>query len=169
MIIRYYPDTPVASYPYRHYTREDGTITGTMPVERFLELKDSIQQDGILNPLIVEFYKMEGLEEAQLCIRLGHNRAAILDQLGIETAPILFVVPDDCKHMLPQGEYTNIPVVRGTALLSALRHLWSEVPRAESGEFIGFADAWMESELLLTTVRACLPDPNQLHHQRVRT
>lgn len=166
--IAYHPATHVVGlYPHRRYIREDGEITGTMPTERFTMLKDSLAEDGVINPIIVEYMFAEtttGMGKVKcLAVSVGNNRVECMNQLGIEKAPVLFVVPNYVIDSLPEG-CEEIP--QDENLISRVRALWSEVIRAD--EELGYADAWSESGTLLTLVQTTLPSPNDFVAQRRR-
>lgn len=190
LILRYYPDTPVTCYAYSRHVRDlshltpdvrqeiersNGAttwLTGNMEWNRYMRLKRSIQEDGILNPFIVEYYKKDKgngkyYDRPVLAIRTGNNRACILSELGIERGPVLFAVPRSVERLLPDDPYTDIPI--NSSLLSTLRSLWGEVLRAPEDEHdgnLGVPDAWMDSNLLLATVRSTMENPNSLTRQR---
>lgn len=167
--IAYHPDTPVVGlYPHRRYKREDGETTGTMPAEKFNLLKDSIQESGVINPIIVEhmFAEVDGHTSRVKClaVSVGNNRVECMNQLGIEKAAVLFVVPNYVVDSLPEGCET---IPQDENLLSRVRELWCEVIRAD--EELGYADAWSESGTLQTLVRTTLPNPNDFVAKRRRT
>ena len=169
-LIQYYEDCDFSKYPHLYFIREDGTRTGTMGTEPFHRLKSHLAEHGMQNPITVEWMEKEkpnnhgGKLPPQLAVNLGNNRAEAMHQLGQPHGPVLFVIPRDKAHLLPNGG-TRIPI--DGMLLSRLRELWSEVIRA--GEEIGYADAWSESNLLLQLVWETLPNgPNSLQIQRRR-
>lgn len=168
--IAYTPDTPIVGViHHRRYTREDGTVTGTMGTDRFEALKASILESGIINPIIVEWMFCETPtgtgKEKMFGVSVGNNRVECMRQLGIESGPVLFVVPNYVVDKIPaQGPLIELP--QDNTLLSRVRALWSEVIRAD--EEIGYADAWSESGTLQTIVRATLEHPNDFVAQRRR-
>lgn len=175
-MIRYYRDCDFSSYPHLYFQRDDGYRTGTMPTEQFQRLKSDLAEHGMLNPITVEWMEKErpnnhgGRLPPQLAVNLGNNRAEAMHQLGQPHGPVLFVIPRDKAHLLPEGGET-IPI-DGT-LLSRLRMLWCDVYRARENEDeeieIGYADAWSESNLLLQLVWETLPNgPNSLKIERRR-
>lgn len=157
----------VGVYPHRFYTRDDGTVTGTMPTERFAALKESIREDGIINPIIVEwmFAEVAGVQGhvKQLAVSVGNNRVEAMRQLGIEGGPVLYVVPD---YITDRIKGPAVEIVQDSNLLSNIRRLWREVWRADLE--LGYADAWSESGTLQTLVRATLPEPNNFLPQSKR-
>lgn len=142
-IIRYYPETPIDIYPWRHYERPGGR-TGTMDEERFERLMKDIRMWGFKHPLIVEYYTMEGTHTQDLYVRVGHNRAEIAHQVNIFVGPVLFVVPDHVLNRLPDGPHRDL--AQDKNLLPELRKLWTDVDGWPS-------DAWKDSGLLLTLTR----------------
>lgn len=186
-IIRYYPDTPVGCYPYTYHELDfshlpvdqqqdrkraglpDTWTTGSMDFDRYNRLKDDIAENGMVNPLIIEWFA-QGKDTGQgrrsgpcLAVRVGNNRACVLKDLGVESAPCLFVVPASKEHLLPDGEYVRLDI--NSSLLSAIRELSREVTRAvaEQGtSCLGMPDAWMDSNLLDAIVRGTMDDPHQL-------
>lgn len=147
-ILRFYPSTPVLCYKWRAYERPDGR-TGTMPTDEFMELRGSIAACGIINPFIVEYYILELHHQPDLNIRVGHNRAECMSQLGMKNGPVLFVVPADVASELPEGVWKELAVEKG--LLSKVRELWCDVDRADGTKY--YSDAWKDSGLLLSIVR----------------
>ncbi|MEE9581016.1 MAG: ParB/Srx family N-terminal domain-containing protein [Nitrosomonadaceae bacterium] len=53
----------------------EGTKTGGMGRNKFLELKESIKNDGLTNPIIIE-------QDQNFRIAMGHNRVEAMEQLG---------------------------------------------------------------------------------------
>lgn len=141
-LIRYYPCTPF-DFKWRHYERHEGR-TGTMPAERFFELKEDMAKRGMLNPLIVEYYIMELHHQPDFFVRVGHNRAEAAHQLGIRQGGVLFVVPETQVSKLPSGPHRDL--AQDETLIYELRKIWTDVHGWES-------DAWKDSGLLLTLVR----------------
>jgi hypothetical protein len=152
-LIRYVEDCDLTPYPHRAYIRDDGTQTGTMGNDEFALLKSSIAEEGLLHPIIIEWYEGEGDHCHKLQVRVGHNRKEAMRQLGQTRGKVLFVIPRQLTHHIPDTG-KNIPI-EGT-LLSTLRGLWSVGDRAR--------DSWSDSGLLLQLVWETLPDgPNSLN------
>jgi len=184
MLIRHYPLTPLTCYPYSCFEnayshlpmdkrqereRSGGAMTwrtGNMDYDRFERLKRSIHDEGILNPVMIEYFKKEK-HPLGLAVQVGNNRVCAMDILGIESGPALFIVPRSVEHLLPSDPFTDL--AQDSTLLSTVRALWSEVLRAPEESHdgnLGQPDAWMGSNVLLALVRNTLPDPNLLTRQR---
>lgn len=189
-IVRYYPDTPLGQYPYAYAIQDfshlpvdqrqereraglpDTWVTGSMDFDRYQRLMADIAQHGMVNPLIIEWFP-QGKDTGQgrktgptLAVRVGNNRACVLNELGVESGPCLFVVPKTVEHLLPEGEFTELPM--DSSLLSRIRELVQKVDRAlaeEGKSCLGMPDAWMDSNLLDGLVRATLKDPHQLQRR----
>ena len=190
MLIRFYPNTPLTCYPFSCYEntyshlpvdkrqereRSGGAMTyrtGNMGYDRFERLKRSIQDEGILNPVMIEYFVKEkpngrGHHPLGLAVQVGNNRVCAMDVLGIERGPALFIVPRSVIHLLPEGLYED--VAQDKTLLPLLRKLYVEVLRAPEESHdgnLGPPDAWMGSNVLLELVRNTLSDPNLLTRQR---
>ena len=191
VILRYYPDTPVTCYPYSCPTRDFSHLLpderqqrergglpmawagGTMEWDRYERLKSSIQEEGVLNPFIVQWFTKpkpdwpKGYKMPTLAIHVGNNRACVMNELGMERGPVLFAVPRSVERLLPEDPYVSVGI--NSSLLSTLRSLWRELLRAPDENHdgnLGVPDAWMDSNLLLELVRSTLDNPNSLKRQR---
>ena len=67
--------------------------TGGMGRKEFLALKESIENDGLINPIIIE-------QDQQFRIAIGHNRVEAMYQLGHTHIKAVLLVKGG-KHMLP--------------------------------------------------------------------
>ena len=186
-VIRYYPNTPIGCYPFAYHEQDFSHlpvdqqqerqrcglpmtwVTGSMDFDRYNRLKDDIAEHGMKNPLIVEWFA-QGKDTGQgrrtkpmLAVRVGNNRACVLNELGVRTGAVLFVVPAVKEHLLPVGEH--IEFEQDSSLLSSIRGVVQKVDRAEAEKgtsMLGMPDAWMDSNLLDGIVRATMDDPHQL-------
>lgn len=77
----YYENFPIArlkilDFPHMHI---DGIRTGGMKKEAFLALKESIEKDGLVNPIVIEV-------DSGPCYRIamGNNRVEVIRQKGGE-------------------------------------------------------------------------------------
>jgi hypothetical protein len=166
-IIRFYPSVEVTCYPWvyhdrfehylpkRHHLDKIGhTRTGPYDYGKFTRLLDSIRENGILNPFIIEYYdkhlpNAKGLQGFKsLAIRTGNNRAEAMHQLGLTHAPALFVVPRDIRGSLPPLPFRSLPINR--SLRHEIRMLWREI--GPEGD-LGPSDAYNDSELLMDLIR----------------
>jgi hypothetical protein len=61
----------------------DQLVPGTsrMDEDEFTALKESIQEQGMVNPLVIEYHVPEYI------VFVGHNRCKVLEELGHTTAP----------------------------------------------------------------------------------
>ena len=88
-------------------------------------IKDSIQVNGMRNPLTVEWFDVyndhEDADNKGWGIRIGNNRAIALMELGEMVAPCLVLVPHGVEG--PAGTYESITVEAALTLFSA-EHPW---------------------------------------------
>lgn len=77
----------------------NGTTTGGMGVKQFLALKESIQKEGLINPIVIESSKT-------FRIALGHNRVEAMKQFG-HTHIKAVVINKGARSLLPG--YEGIP------------------------------------------------------------
>ena len=123
----------------------------------FDRLKADIEENGIENPFIIEYYCKElpnaaGLrKEPCLAIRTGNNRAEAMQQLGLSLGPALFVVPRGQEPFLPR-EYEYRDFNMDASLEQCVSGLWRPVVRGNE-EPLGVAAAWQDSELLVDLIR----------------
>lgn len=112
--LRFYPHTPLAHLDWawcqrRDYKPDPDIRTGSaMDVEQFLALKNSIEKDGMRNPLIVT-YSERGTPtnrhpNRRWLVDVGNNRAEALFQLGVSHAPAFLLGTEDW----PAGDYKII-------------------------------------------------------------
>jgi len=97
------------------------------PVNRELvdSLKDSIQVNGMRNPLSIEWfdpYHPRTNPNPSWSIRIGNNRAVALIELGQTTAPCLVLVPEGVEG--PAGTYDEISKDAALALFTADHPWW---------------------------------------------
>lgn len=67
-------------------------------------VKASIEEEGMRNPLTIEWYDFDG--GVKWAVRTGHNRAASLILLGIEHAKAIVLCPDGVEP--PPGDYVEL-------------------------------------------------------------
>ena len=84
-------------------------------------VKDSIQVNGMRNPLTVEWFAPDPSREVDWYVRIGNNRLCALYLLGYTTAPCLVIVPVGVQG--PAGTYELLSVEAALALFDA-EHPW---------------------------------------------
>lgn len=77
-------------------SRTGGVKTGGMSPKKFQALKDSIQQEGLINPVIVEN------DNFRARVQLGNNRCIAMMQLGHDTIKAVYCTKNN-----------NLPPVKG--------------------------------------------------------
>ena len=88
-------------------------------------LKDSIQVNGMRNPITVEWFDVyddRNQTNPKWAIRIGNNRAIALMELGEMVAPCLVLVPEGVEG--PAGTYEEISKDAALALFSADHPWW---------------------------------------------
>ena len=177
-LVRFYPDTPVLCYTYskfvlpmnhlpqdqqQDWARKGVTewITGNMEWSRYMRLKEDIREYGIINPFTVEYYDKPPGAPKSLAIRTGNNRACVMEQLGLDRAPVLFVVPQSLRSQLPSDDaHEELPIEPG--LLDRVDALWQPVTREPTEDhdgMLGTERAWTDSNLLLAIVQSTVGNP----------
>lgn len=88
-------------------------------------LKDSIQVNGMRNPLTIEWfdpYDDRNQTDPSWAVRIGNNRLIALLELGVKTAPALVIVPEGVEGLA--GTYERISVDAALGLFSADHPWW---------------------------------------------
>jgi len=86
-------------------------------------VKDSIQVNGMRNPLTVEWFAPDPSREVDWYVRIGNNRLCALFLLGVKEAPALVIVPEGVEG--PSGAYELLSVEAALALFDAEHPWWN--------------------------------------------
>jgi hypothetical protein len=78
--------------------RTGGVKTGGMQPHRFQALKESIEQEGLINPVIVEY------DNTRAKVQLGNNRCIAMLQLGHDTIKTIYCTKNGVLPPVPGGK-----------------------------------------------------------------
>ena len=87
-------------------------------------LTESIQVNGMRNPLTVEWFAPDPSREVNWYIRIGNQRAAALILMGESHAACLFIVPEGVEGPAYTAPYEVLSVDAALALFSADHPWW---------------------------------------------
>lgn len=79
--------------------------TGGMPLEEFSALKNSIEKEGLINPIVIE---VDSGNPPRFRIAMGNNRVEAYKQLGHDTIKALVLVKGHNKPFEGLGEFDEI-------------------------------------------------------------
>jgi hypothetical protein len=121
--LRFYPN-----FNYRQVTctlYEHREVHGEVPPHKRVlidRVKNSIAQEGMRNPLIIEWYPQDS--PRWLCT-IGNNRYVALDELGVEGCEALVLYP--LREITPplSGHYEVLPFMTALARFDATYPWWN--------------------------------------------
>lgn len=109
-------------YPHAHILDHFWRLTNSMGPDEYQALKENIRNFGIVNPFILSWgktpknFRVKNDHAFRACS--GNNRAAVMEELGIETASAFFigypdsVWPDDPDYVEIEPKYAQAAFTR---------------------------------------------------------
>lgn len=80
-----------ASYRYREYNRDiQNDFTGKLHRDEYEELKQSIADKGILEPLRLKLIRLHPTNSIEVYVGEGNHRLKIAKELNLPTVPVVF-------------------------------------------------------------------------------
>lgn len=123
---RYYPafDFRQVSCTLREFQRDHGGIPESKAklVER---VKGSIAEEGMRNPLVVEWFTEDPRKPLRWMVTIGNNRYLAIDELGWETCEAMIVWPTDTVVPELSGDYETLPFLVALAHFDATYPWWN--------------------------------------------